>query len=41
MFKIYKAQLNRKIKAIRSDRDGKYYDRYEGLDRCLRLFANF
>ena len=37
MFKIYKAkvenQLNRKIKAVRSDRGGEYYDRYDGSSR--------
>ena len=45
MFKIYKAevknQLNRKIKAVRSDRGGEYYDRYDGSGRCPRPFANF
>jgi len=45
MFKIYKAgienQQNRKIKTIRSDWGGEYYDRYDGSGRCSRLFANF
>ena len=45
MFKIYKAegenQLNRKIKAVRSDRGGEYYDRYDGSGRCLESFVNF
>ena len=45
MFKIYKAEvenkLNKKIKAVRSDRGGEYYGRYDGSDRCLELFANF
>jgi len=35
MFKIYKTEvenkLNRKIKAVRSDHGGGYYDRYDGL----------
>ena len=38
MFKIYKVkvenQQNRKIKAIRSDRGGEYYDRYDRSGRC-------
>jgi len=41
MFKIYKAkvenQLNRKIKAVRSDRGGEYYDRYDGSGVALSL----
>ena len=45
MFKFYKAevenQLNRKIKAIRYDRGGEYYGRYDGSDRCPGSFANF
>ena len=45
MFKFYKAevenQLNRKIKAIRSERGGKYYDRYDGSGRCPEPFVNF
>ena len=45
MFKIYKAevetQLDRKSKAVRSDRDGEYYGRYDGSDRCSGPFANF
>ena len=44
MFKIYKAkvknQLNRKIKAVRSDRGCEYYDRYDGLGRCPESFVN-
>ena len=36
-FKIYKAEVenqqNRKIKVVRSDRDGEYYDRYDSLGR--------
>jgi len=43
MFKIYKAevenQLNRKIKAVRSDRSDEYYDRYDGSGRCPEPFA--
>ena len=37
MFKIYKVkenQLNRRIKAVRSDRGGQYYDKYGGSGRC-------
>ena len=45
MFKIYKTEVenqpNRKIKAVRSDRGGKYYAIYDGLGRCPRSFANF
>jgi len=45
MFKIYKVevenQLNRRIKAVRSDRCGEYYDRYDGSGRCPGPFANF
>jgi len=45
IFKIYKTevknQLNRKIKAVRSDRGGEYYDRYDGSGRCSEPFANF
>ena len=44
-FKIYKAevknQLNRKIKAVRSDCGGEYYGRYDGSGRCPGPFANF
>jgi len=36
-----KNQLNRKIKVVRSDRRGEYYDRYDGSGRCPELFANF
>ena len=28
------------LKDVRSDRDGEYYSRYNGLGRCLGLFAN-
>ena len=42
---IYKAkvenQLNRKIKPVRSDHNGKYYDRYDISVRCPRPFTNF
>ena len=45
MFKIFKAevenQLNIKNKAIRSDRGGEYYDRYDGSGRYPESFANF
>ena len=45
MFKIYKAevenQLNRKIKIIRSDRSGEYYERYDGSGKCPESFVNF
>ena len=45
MFKIYKVevenQLNRKIKVIRSDHGGEYYDRYDGSGRYSEPFANF
>jgi len=45
MFKIYKAevenQLNRKIKSVRSDRGGQYYDRYNGSGRYPGPFTNF
>ena len=45
MFNIYKAEvknpLNRKIKAVRSDRDSEYYDRYNGSGRCPEPFVNF
>ena len=45
MFKIFKAkvenQLNKKNKAIRSDRGGEYYDSYDGSDRYPEPFANF
>ena len=45
MFKIYKAEVenqqNRKIKTVRSDRSGEYYERYDGSDRCPKLFVNF
>ena len=34
-------QLNRKIKAIRSDRGSVYYDRYVGSGRCPESFVNF
>jgi len=45
MFKIYNAevenQLNRKIKIIRANYGGEYYDRYDESGRCLGRFANF
>ena len=45
MFKIYKAKVvnpvNKKIKAIRSNRGAKYYGRYNGSARCLGPFTNF
>ena len=45
MFKIYKVEVenqqNRRIKTIRSHRDGEYYGRYNGLGRCPGSFANF
>ena len=45
MFKIYKAkvvnQVNKKIKAVRSDRCGEYYDKYDGTGRCPKSFVNF
>jgi len=45
MFKIYKAEVenqqNRMIKAVRSDRGGDYYGRYDGSGRCPEFFANF
>jgi len=33
--------VNRKIKVVKSDRDGEYYDRHDGSDRCPGPFANF
>ena len=36
-----KNQLNRKIKAVRSDRGSEYYSRYDGSGRCPEPFANF
>ena len=45
MFKIYKAevenQLNRKIKAVVSDRGSEHYGRYDGSSRCPGFFFNF
>jgi len=45
IFKIYKAEVenhqNRKIKIVRSDRGGEYYDRYDESGRCPGPFANF
>jgi len=42
---MYKAEVenqqNRKIKAVKSDCDGEYYDRYDGSGRCPGPFANF
>ena len=44
-FKIFKAevenQLDRKIKIVRSDRGGEYYNRYDETDHKLRPFARF
>ena len=43
--KIYKTevenQLNRKIKAARSDRGDEYYDRYDESGRSPESLANF
>ena len=41
MFKSYKAKVENKLskrtKIVRSDRDGQYYGRYDGLsEQCLR-----
>ena len=45
MFKTYKAevenQLNRRIKTVRSDHCGEYYDRHDGSSRCPESFVNF
>ena len=45
MFKIYKAEVenqqNKKIKAIISNCDGEYYDRYNESGRYPKFFANF
>ena len=45
MFKICKTevenQLNREIKAVRSDCSGEYYGRYDESDRFPGSFANF
>ena len=46
MFKNYKAKvknhLGKRIKSIRSDRGGEYYDRYDGLgEQHSDLFAKF
>ena len=45
MFKIYEAevenQLNRKIKVVRFDHGGEYYDRYDESGRCPGPFVNF
>jgi transposase InsO family protein len=46
MFKSFKAevelQLNKRIKAIRSDRGGEYYGRYDGSgEQCRGPFAQF
>ena len=46
MFKNYKAevenQLNKKIKNVRSDRGGEYYNRYNSSgEQCLGPFAKF
>jgi len=45
MVKIYKAEVenqqNRKTKAVRSDRGGEYYGRYDRSGRSPGPFANF
>ena len=46
MFKIFRAevktQLSKKIKCVRSDRGGEYYDRYDGSgEQHPGPFANF
>ena len=45
MFKIYKAgvenQQNRKIKTVRSDHDGEYYDKYDGSGDVRDFFLIF
>ena len=46
MFKSFKAevelQLGKKIKAVKSDRGGEYYGRYDGSrEQCLGPFAIF
>ena len=46
MFKIFKAkienQLDKKIKDVKFDRGGEYYDRYDGLgEQCPGLFIKF
>ena len=46
MFKIFRAevetQLSKKIKCVRSDRDGEYYDRYDSSgEQRLGPFADF
>ena len=46
MFKSFKAevenQLGKKIKAVRSDRGGEYYGRYDGSgEQCPTPFAKF
>ena len=42
-FKIeFENQLAKRIKSIRFDRGGKYYDRYDGLgEQHLELFVKF
>ena len=45
MLQIFKAgvenQLDKKIKVVRFDRDGKYYGRYDETGRNLGPFARF
>ena len=45
VFEIYKAevenQLNRRIKNVRSDRGGEYYDRFTKSGQHLNAFALF
>ena len=46
MFKSYKAEvenkLSKRIKRVRSDRGGEYYDRYDGSsEQCPGPFAKF
>ena len=37
-----KLQLGKKIKAVKSDRGGEYYDKYDGSrEQCPRPFAFF
>ena len=45
MFKIYKTEVenqqNKKIKAVRSDRGGEYYDRYDGSGKMSKTIYQF
>lgn len=46
MFKVFKTkvenQLNKMIKSVRFDRDGKYYDRNDGSgEQCPGPFAKY